>query len=107
MTIPGIGPITALAIQAFAPPKESFRSGRGFSAWLGLVPRQNTTGGKPRLGRVSKMGQRDLRRLLGACLPLRWGREDGKTALSGPYDRPGVSLRPARIPSESPESGTK
>ena len=64
MTIPGIGPITALAIQAFAPPMESFRRGRDFSAWLGLVPRQHTTGGKPRLGRVSKMGQRDLRRLL-------------------------------------------
>ena len=64
MTIPGIGPITALAIQAFAPPMESFRRGRDFSACLGLVPRQHTTGGKPRLGRVSKMGQRDLRRLL-------------------------------------------
>ena len=64
MTIPGIGPITALAIQALAPPMESFRRGRDFSAWLGLVPRQHTTGGKPRLGRVSKMGQRDLRRLL-------------------------------------------
>ena len=56
MTIPGIGPITALAIQAFAPPMESFRRGRDFSACLGLVPRQHTTGGKPRLGRVSKMG---------------------------------------------------
>ena len=64
MTIPGIGPITALAIQAFAPPMESFRRGRDFSAWLGLVPRQHTTGGKPRLGGISKMGQRDLRRLL-------------------------------------------
>ena len=64
MTIPGIGPITALAIRAFAPPMESFRRGRDFSAWLGLVPRQHTTGGKPRLGRISKMGQRDLRRLL-------------------------------------------
>ena len=64
MTIPGIGPVTALAIQAFAPPMESFRRGRDFSAWLGLVPRQHTTGGKPRLGRISKMGQRDLRRLL-------------------------------------------
>ncbi len=41
----------------------SFRRGRDFSAWLGLVPRQHTTGGKPRLGRISKMGQRDLRRL--------------------------------------------
>ncbi len=64
MTIPGIGPITALAIQAFAPPMESFRRGRDFSAWLGLVPRQHTTGGKPRLGGISKMGQRDLGRLL-------------------------------------------
>ena len=64
MTIPGIGPITVLALQAFAPPMESFRRGRDFSAWLGLVPRQHTTGGKPRLGRTSKMGQRDLRRLL-------------------------------------------
>ncbi len=64
MTIPGVGPITAMAVQAFAPPMESFRRGRDFSAWLGLVPRQHTTGGKPRLGRISKMGQRDLRRLL-------------------------------------------
>ena len=62
MTIPGVGPITAMAIQAFAPPMESFRRGRDFSAWLGLVPRQHSTGGKPRLGRISKMGQRDLRR---------------------------------------------
>ncbi|WP_419167021.1 transposase [Candidatus Palauibacter sp.] len=57
MTIPGIGPITAMALQAFAPPMESFRRGRDFSAWLGLVPRQHSTGGKPRLGRISKMGQ--------------------------------------------------
>ncbi len=64
LTIPGIGPVTAMAIQAFAPPMESFRRGRDFSAWLGLVPRQHTTGGKPRLGGISKMGQRDLRRLL-------------------------------------------
>ena len=45
MTIPGVGPITATAILAFAPPMESFRRGRDFSAWLGLVPRQHTTGG--------------------------------------------------------------
>ena len=43
---------------------ESFRRGRDFSAWLGLVPRQHSTGGKPKLGKISKMGQRDLRRLL-------------------------------------------
>ena len=64
MSIPGVGPITASAIRAFAPPMESFRRGRDFSAWLGLVPRQHSTGGKSRLGRVSKMGQRDVRRLL-------------------------------------------
>ena len=64
MTIPGVGPVTAMAIQAFAPPLDGFRRGRDFSAWLGLVPRQHTTAGKPRLGKISKMGQRDLRRLL-------------------------------------------
>ena len=64
MTVPGVGPVTALALQALAPPLAGFRRGRDFSAWLGLVPRQHTTGGKPRLGKVSKMGQRDLRRLL-------------------------------------------
>ena len=51
-------------LQAFAPPMEGFQRGRDFSAWLGRVPRQHTTGGKPRLGKTSKMGQRDLRRLL-------------------------------------------
>ena len=64
MTIPGVGPICATAIQACAPPMESFRRGRDFAAWLGLAPRQHTTGGKPKLGRITKMGQRDLRRLL-------------------------------------------
>ena len=81
MTIPGIGPITAMAIQAFAPPMESFRRGRNFAAWLGLVPRQHTTGGKPRLGRISKMGQRDLRRLLitGAMAVVSWAARRGAT----------------------------
>ena len=74
MSIPGVGPVCASAIQAFAPPMESFRRGRDFSAWLGLVPRQHSTGGKPRLGRISKMGQRDVRRLLitGAMSVVRW-----------------------------------
>ena len=74
MSIPGVGPICAMAIQAFAPPMASFRRGRDFSAWLGLVPRQHSTGGKARLGRMSKMGQRDVRRLLiiGAMTVVRW-----------------------------------
>ena len=81
MSVPGIGPISAMAIQAFAPPMESFRRGRDFSAWLGLVPRQHTTGGKPKLGKISKMGQRDLRRLLitGAMTVVRWAVRRGVT----------------------------
>jgi transposase len=63
-TMPGVGPITAMAIQAFCPPPAAFRTGRDFAAWLGLVPRQHSTGGKERLGRVTKMGQSDVRRLL-------------------------------------------
>ena len=63
-TMPGVGPITAIAVETFAPSMESFRRGRDFAAWLGLVPRQRSTGGKQRLGRTSKMGQRDIRRLL-------------------------------------------
>ena len=63
-TMPGIGPISAMAIEAFAPPMQEFRRGRDFAAWLGLVPRQKSTGGKQILGKTSKMGQRDIRRLL-------------------------------------------
>lgn len=63
-TMPGIGPISATAIEAFAPPMEEFQRGRDFAAWLGLVPRQKSTGGKQILGKTSKMGQRDIRRLL-------------------------------------------
>ena len=73
-TIPGVGPLTALAVEAFAPPMENFRCGRDFAAWLGLVPRQFSSGGKERLGRISKAGQADIRRLLiiGAMSRLNW-----------------------------------
>ncbi len=73
-TMPGVGPLTALAVEAFAPSMEHFRSGRDFAAWLGLVPRQFSSGGKERLGRVSKAGQADIRRLLimGAMAPVSW-----------------------------------
>jgi len=63
-TIPGIGPIIASAIAASVAEPGGFRSGREFAAWLGLVPRQNSTGGKHRLGGISKRGNRYLRRLL-------------------------------------------
>ena len=84
-TMPGIGPITAMAIEAFAPPMASFRRGRDFSAWLGLVPRQKSTGGKQILGKTSKMGQRDIRRLLiiGAMAVVRWATRNG--ALEGSW----------------------
>lgn len=64
MTIPGIGPIAATAIIALAPPIETFRKARNFAAWLGLAPRQHSTGGKQRLGSITKMGERTIRRLL-------------------------------------------
>lgn len=51
-TIPGIGPVTAGAVAAFAPDLDTFDSGCNFAAWLGLVPRQRSTGGKARLGSV-------------------------------------------------------
>jgi transposase len=63
-TIPGIGPIIATAIAATVPEPGQFRSGREFAAWLGLVPRQNSTGGKTRLGGITKRGNQYLRRLL-------------------------------------------
>jgi transposase len=79
MTMPGVGPVTAMAVADFAPPMEHFRNGRDVAAWLGLVPRQHATGGKERLGKVSKMGQRDIRRLLivGAMAVVRWATRKG------------------------------
>lgn len=64
MTMPGIGPLIATAIAVLAPPPETFRKARDFAAWLGLTPRQHSTGGKQRLGATTKMGERSLRRLL-------------------------------------------
>jgi transposase len=64
MTIPGVGPVTAVALAALAPRAETFRCGRDFAAWVGLTPLQRSTGGKQKLGATSKMGERTLRRLL-------------------------------------------
>lgn len=63
-TVPGIGPITASALVASVGEVSNFASARHFAAWLGLVPKQNSTGGKPRQGGISKAGDRYLRRLL-------------------------------------------
>jgi transposase len=64
MTIPGVGPISATALVALAPPAETFKRGRDFAAWLGLTPLQHSSGGKERLGKTTKKGERSLRRLL-------------------------------------------
>lgn len=79
MTIPGVGAIAATALATFAPPPETFSKGRDFAAWVGLTPRQHSTGGKERLGKITRMGQRDIRRLLitGAVAVVRWAARKG------------------------------
>jgi len=80
-TIPGVGVITATALAATVLDAKAFRSGRQFAAWLGLVPRQNSSGGKDRLGGISKMGDRYLRHLLvvGATAVVRYTRRKATT----------------------------
>jgi transposase len=62
--IPGVGPLVATALAASIPDPGVFRSGRDLSAWIGLVPKQNSSGGKEKLGSISKAGNRYLRQLL-------------------------------------------
>jgi transposase len=73
-TIPGIGPVSATALIAAIGDVTQFKNGRQLAAWLGLVPREHSTGGKPRLLGISKRGDRYLRKLLvhGAHATLRW-----------------------------------
>lgn len=82
MTIPGISPVIATAQTALAPAAETFKRGRDFAAWLGLTPLQHSTGGKQRLSKTSKMGERTLRRLLiiGASAVVRWAARKGAVA---------------------------
>jgi transposase len=74
MTVPGIGPLSATALVAAVSDASAFKNGRQFAAWLGLVPRQHSTGGKERLLGISKRGDSYLRKLLihGARVTLRW-----------------------------------
>src|SRR4249919_293791 len=77
--IPGIGPIVATALVAEIGDWKAFRSGRGLAAWIGLVPKQHTTGGKDKLGSITKQGNRYLRWLLvaGAMAVIRYARKYG------------------------------
>ena len=81
-SIPGVGPITANSIAAFVPDPQAFKSGRHFAAWIGLTPKSNSTGGKARLGRISKMGNPVLRSLLvlGASAVIQHARRGAKVS---------------------------
>ena len=77
--IPGIGPIVATALVAEVGDWQQFRSGRNLAAWIGVVPKQHSTGGKERLGSITKQGNRYLRWLLvaGAMAVIRYARQHG------------------------------
>jgi transposase len=96
-SIPGIGLITATALAASVPDPAVFRNGRQFAAFLGLVPRQNSSGGKERLGRISKMGDGYLRRLLvvGATSVVR--RASRNPTATGAWVRGLLERKPARL----------
>ena len=96
-TIPGVGIITATALAATVCDPSLFRSGREFAAFLGLVPRQNSSGGKDRLGRISKMGDGYLRKLLvvGATSVVRRAKSD--TLAAGPWVRSLLERKPTRV----------
>jgi len=79
MEIPGVGPLLASAIVATVPDPAIFRSGRNLAAWIGLVPRQNSSGGKELLGSITKAGHRYLRQMLivGAMAVVRYAERNG------------------------------
>lgn len=96
-TIPGIGPITASLIAATVTDASAFKSARHFAAWLGLVPRQHSTGGKARLGRITKTGNEQIRMLLvlGATSMAR--RAERWNSAAGAWMRDLLARRPARL----------
>jgi transposase len=96
-TIPGVGFLTASAIAATVTDASHFRSGREFAAWLGLTPRQNSSGGKERLGRVSKMGDGYLRSLLfvGATAVIRFART--KASVRSAWLNGLLAKKPAKV----------
>ena len=96
-TIPGIGPITASLIAATVVDISLFKTARQFAAWLGLVPRQNSTGGKTRLGRITKAGNRQIRRLLVLGATSMVYRADGWDSAVGAWLRDILQRRPARL----------
>jgi transposase len=96
-TIPGVGVITATALVATIGDASQFHSGRQLAAWLGLVPRQHSSGGKERLGRISKRGDGYLRKLLvhGARTVLLWSRR--KKERRSPWQEALLARRPTNV----------
>jgi transposase len=94
--IPGVGPVLATALVASVADPKAFRSGRDFSAWIGLVPKQNSSGGKDRLGSISKQGDRYLRGLFtaGALAVIRYAK------IHGTKHRPWLTALLARRPTK-------
>jgi transposase len=94
--IPGIGPVLATALVASVADPKMFRSGRDFSAWIGLVPKQSSSGGKDRLGNISKRGDRYLRSLFttGALAVIRYAK------IHGAGHRPWLTALLARRPTK-------
>jgi transposase len=94
--IPGVGPALATALVASVADPKAFRSGRDFSAWVGLVPKQNSSGGKDRLGSISKQGDRYLRSLFtaGALAVIRYAK------IHGTKHRPWLTRLLARRPTK-------
>jgi transposase len=94
--IPGVGPVLATALVASVADPNMFRSGRDFSAWIGLVPKQNSSGGKDRLGNISKRGDRYLRSLFttGALAVIRYAK------IHGTKHRPWLTALLARRPTK-------
>lgn len=96
-TIPGIGPITASLIAATVGDISTFKTARHFAAWLGLVPRQHSTGGKSRLGRITKSGNREIRRLLVLGATSMVFRAEQWNGAAGIWTRGVLQRRPVRL----------
>lgn len=96
-TIPGVGPITASAVVATIGEPERFKSGRDFAAWIGLTPLNKSSGGKERLGRITKMGDKYLRRLLVAGMTARIGYARRRPDNVDPWIISMLGRKPARL----------
>ena len=94
---PGVGPVLATALVASVADPKIFRSGRNFSAWIGLVPKQHSSGGKDRLGSISKQGDRSLRSLfvIGALAVIRYAKVHGTR--HRPWLTALLARRPAKV----------